>query len=181
MLNEGTHRNVDRTERLFEYYATGHHAVQDAEHHGRLHLPPLSGTQHEQKFADSPIVNIPIRPHAGIVQHRRRPEPARRRGQYASTTTRPTSIANYDETFGGVHHLSGTFGHELRDSGHSKRHLRRGREQLLSVDLDDLNLASQNEVGSENDRYRRRPERIRVCWAFSAVSTMTTRADTSSK
>ena len=38
-------------ERLLEHDTPGHHAVQDAEHYGRLHLPPLSGTQHEQKFA----------------------------------------------------------------------------------------------------------------------------------
>ena len=55
-------------------------------------------------------------------------------------------FANYDETFGGAHHLSGTFG--MNYETWASKNISVGAEQLLSVDLDDLNLATK--VGSEN-------------------------------
>lgn len=53
--------------------------------------------------------------------------------------------ANYDETFGNAHHLSGTFGFNY-EKWASKNVSAWGRN-LSSIDLDDLNLVGQNDKG----------------------------------
>ena len=84
-------------------------------------------------------------------------------------------FANYDETFGGAHHLSGTFG--MNYETWASKNISVGAEQLLSVDLDDLNLATRSAPKTPTAAARTNTP----CWDSSAVSTTTTRDATSSK
>jgi len=143
MLNEGTHRNVDRrsdfsnTTRLvitpFKTLSiTGDFTYRLYQERNTSRSSPLS----YREYPDGPMLEYNTG--AGL---NRLDEEVKTRNYYSTNV-----FANYDETFGGAHHLSGTFG--MNYETWASKDISVGAEQLLSVDLDDLNLATK--VGSEN-------------------------------
>ena len=143
MLNEGTHRNVDRrsdfsnTTRLvitpFKTLSiTGDFTYRLYQERNTSRSSPLS----YREYPDGPMLEYNTG--AGL---NRLDEEVKTRNYYSTNV-----FANYDETFGGAHHLSGTFG--MNYETWASKNISVGAEQLLSVDLDDLNLATK--VGSEN-------------------------------
>ncbi len=142
MLNEGSHRNVDRSS--------------DFSNTTRLVITPIKTLSITGDFtyrlyqtrntSRSAPLKYRTYPDEALLEYNtgagenQLDEEIKTRNYYSAN-----AYANYDETFGGVHHLSGTAGVNY-ETWASKDVSAWGRD-LSSINLDDLNLVGQNEKG----------------------------------
>ncbi len=143
VLNEGTHRNVNRrsdfssTSRLvitpFKTLSiTGDFTYRLYQDRNTSRSQPM----YYREYPEGPLTSYSTG--AGLD---RLDEAVKTRNYYSTNV-----FVNYDETFGGAHHLSGTAG--MNYETWASKDIAVGAEAFTSVDLDDLNLATK--TGSED-------------------------------
>ena len=142
MLNEGTHRNVDRTSDFSNTTRLVITPVKTLSITGdftyRLYQSRNTSRSSALYYREYPDADLAA--YATGAGENQLDEAVTTRNYYSAN-----AFANYDETFGDAHHLSGTFGFNY-ESWNSKKISAWGRN-LSSVDLDDLNLVAPNDKG----------------------------------